>query len=80
MGFEVKYHDKPEIATQDVCCRCQCRCEMAPVGTGVVPTGTDGALENIKNIVLCIDCVEMMYEFPKKFWYEGWPNQRRKKK
>ncbi len=80
MSFEVNYPAKPEIAIHSTCCRCEKPCENSPVGTGRVPTGTDGTLEDIKNIVLCIDCVELMNETPKQFWYEGWPNQRRKKK
>lgn len=80
MGFDVSYGKKPQIIAHDTCCRCQKQCEMAAVGTGRVPTGPDGTLETIKNIVLCLDCRELMVEIPKQFWYEGWPNQRRKKK
>lgn len=80
MSFDVNYPAKPAIVRHDTCCRCQKPCENSPIGTGRVPTGPDGALENIKNIVLCIDCLELREELPKQFWYEGWPNQKRKKK
>ncbi len=78
MSFEVNYPAKPDISIQGSCCRCTCFCEMAPIGTGVVPTGDDGSLETIKRIVLCMDCKALMDELPKKFWYEGWPAQRKR--
>lgn len=78
MSFEVNYSKNPATIAHDLCCRCEKPCENAPIGTGRVPTGPDGTLENIRNIVLCVDCVELMNELPKKFWYEGWPNQRKK--
>lgn len=80
MTFDVTYTKKPEIVHHDTCCRCQLPCENAPIGTGCVPTGANGALEKIRNIVLCLECLELMDEYPKKFWYEGWPNQHREKK
>ncbi len=80
MSFEVSYNLDPEIVKHAMCCRCEEPCENAPVGTGRVPLGPNGTLENIRNIVLCLMCVELMNEEPKKFWYEGWPHQRRKKK
>ncbi len=80
MGFDITYSKKPHVVHHDTCCRCQRHCENAPVGTGQVPAGPNGALESIKNIVICLDCRELMEEAPKKFWYDGWPNQQRKAK
>lgn len=79
MSFDVNYNKNPDVIAHDTCCRCELPCECAPIGTGRVPTGPGGSLETIKNIVLCIDCLSLMHQLPKKFWYEGWPQQRRKK-
>lgn len=80
MPYDVTYGDKPEIALHDTCCRCQLPCECSPIGTGKVPVGPDGKLETIRNIVLCVDCLVLKDEIPKQFWYEGWPNQKKRKK
>jgi len=79
MNFGVDYNDSPKIVKHGICCRCERPSENSPIGTGRVPTGPGGALESIKNIVLCLDCVALMAEIPKKFWHEGWPNQNKKK-
>lgn len=79
MDFGITYDDEPEYATHYTCCRCGLPTEYSPVGSGDVPTGPDGALEHIRNIVLCLDCLRLLREDASRFWYSGWRSQRRKK-
>jgi hypothetical protein len=46
--------------------------ENSPIGAGRVPVGPDGALEDVKNIVLCVLCLDLMQENPQVFWHSGW--------
>lgn len=80
MNLDVRYGEKPKVAFHGYCCRCELPTECSPVGTGQVPIGPEGKIEEVKNIVLCVDCLELMKDSPRVFWHEGWPNLSRKKK
>ena len=53
------------------CCRCQMPTENSPVGTGRVP-GPNGTVEEVRNIVICLMCLELLKSDPAEFWSNGW--------
>jgi hypothetical protein len=77
-GYSVEFPDQPTIVKHSSCCRCQQPTENSPLGTGSLPTGPKQAPEPVKNVIVCLDCLEMMVLDPKKFWYAGWPGQKKK--
>jgi len=78
MNLDVQYSEKPKVVPHGYCCRCELPTENSPVGTGQVPTGPEGKIEVVKNIVLCLDCLFLMQDSPRLFWHEGWPNLKKK--
>ncbi len=75
--YVLSFGDSPNLARHSFCCRCQVPTENSPIGCGQVPVGPDGAIEEVRNIVLCVECARLMSVSPNQFWNTGWPNQKK---
>ncbi len=72
-------HVPAKTARHSFCCRCEMPTENSPIAHGWVPTGQSGKLEEVKNVVLCVDCRTQMETDANLFWNSDWPYNKNKK-
>jgi hypothetical protein len=56
---------------QVTCRRCARIAEQPTVLKGRVPNGK-GKMVKCREVLLCLDCIELMVVSPREFWGNGW--------
>lgn len=71
MKYCLNFPANSNVVDHSYCCRCDRPTESSPVGTGTIPT-KDGKEEVVKNLVVCLQCLELLHENSQLFWDTGW--------
>lgn len=71
-NFHLSFPHTSEIIYHSICTRCLAISEYNKVGNGCIPVGKDRTETIVNDVIICVDCMELLRAGDIAFWTTGW--------